>query len=195
MLELVLGTDWTANTRLLLERLAADVAEKRGGRIMLVPELISHDMERRLCSSAGDTATLYAEVLTFTRLVRRVAEDSRCAVEECLDQGGRVGAMAAAARQLHSQLKVYASLETKPEFLTQLLDAVDEFKRCCITPADLRSASGRAEGVFAQKLEELSLLLEAYDAICQRGKRDPRDQMNWVLGKMEDGDFAEGPVW
>ena len=195
MLELVLGTDWTANTRLLLERLAADVAEKRGGRIMLVPELISHDMERRLCSSAGDTATLYAEVLTFTRLVRRVAEDSRCAVEECLDQGGRVVAMAAAARQLHSQLKVYASLETKPEFLTQLLDAVDEFKRCCITPADLRSASGRAEGVFAQKLEELSLLLEAYDAICQRGKRDPRDQMNWVLEKMEDGDFAQRNVF
>lgn len=171
--------------------IAEDVSQERGNRIFLVPELISHDMERRLCMTAGDTASRYAEVLTFTRLVRRIAEDCGCVVQECLDNGGRMVAMAAAARQLHSKLKVYAALETKPEFLSQLLDAVDEFKRCCITAEDLRMASSLSEGVLAQKLEELSLLLEAYDALCQRGKRDPRDQMNWVLEQLEDGDFAQ----
>ena len=195
MLELVLGKDWTKNTAHILSMIADDVHKRRSGRILLVPELISHDMERRLCMAAGDTASRYAEVLTFTRLVRRVAEDSGCAIQECLDQGGRVVAMAAAARQLHSKLKVYASLETKPEFLTQLLDAVDEFKRCCITAEDLRTASRLSEGVLAQKLEELSLLLEAYDALCQRGKRDPRDQMNWVLEQLEEIDFAENNVF
>ena len=190
MLELVLGKNWTANTQFLLNRVAQDVSNGLGGRILLVPELISHEMERQLCMTAGDTSSLYAEVLTFTRLVRRVAEDTRSQPEECLDNGGRMVAMAAAARQLHSCLKVYAAVETKPEFLSQLLDAVDEFKRCCITPEDLRRASAQAEGVLAQKLEELSLLLEAYDALCSRGKRDPRDQMNWVLEQLEDGDFA-----
>lgn len=195
MLELVLGRDWTANTKHILSSISNDVKKGLGGRILLVPELVSHDMERRLCMAAGDTASRYAEVLTFTRLARRVAEDSGCAVQECLDNGGRVVAMAAAARQLHSKLKVYASLETKPEFLVQLVDAVDEFKRCCISAEDLRMASGMAEGVLAQKLEELSLLMEAYDALCQQGKRDPRDQMNWVLEQLEDGDFAQKNVF
>ena len=195
MLELIIGKDWTINTAHILSMIADDVNDQKNGRIFLVPELISHDMERRLCLAAGDTSSRYAEVLTFTRLVRRVAEDSGCAIQECLDNGGRVVAMAAAARQLHSKLKVYAAIETKPEFLTQLLDAMDEFKRCCITAEDLRSASKNAEGVLAQKLEELSLLLEAYDAICQRGKRDPRDQMNWVLEQLEDGDFAQKNVF
>ena len=195
MLELIIGKDWIANTNHVLSMISDDVKNQLGGRILLVPELISHDMERRLCIAAGDTASRYAEVLTFTRLVRRVAEYSGCEVQECLDNGGRVVAMAAAARQLHSKLKVYAALETKPEFLTQLLDAVDEFKRCCITADDLRKASGMSEGVLAQKLEELSLLLEAYDALCQRGKRDPRDQMNWVLEQMEDSDFAQKNVF
>lgn len=195
MLELIIGKDWTANTNRVLSMISNDVKNRLSGRILLVPELISHDMERRLCIAAGDTASRYAEVLTFTRLVRRVAEDNGCEVQECLDNGGRVVAMAAAARQLHSKLKVYAALETKPEFLAQLLDAVDEFKRCCITAEDLRKASAMAEGVLAQKLEELSLLLEAYDAICQRGKRDPRDQMNWVLEQLEDGDFAQKNVF
>lgn len=195
MLELVLGEDWTANSKYILSEIAADVNRQLEGRILLVPELISHDMERRLCMAAGDTTSRYAEVLTFTRLVNRVADDSGCAIPECLDNGGRVVAMAAAARQLHSKLKVYAAMETKPEFLSQLLDAVDEFKRCCISAEDLRAASQMAEGILAQKLEELSLLLEAYDALCQRGKRDPRDLMNWVLEQLEDGSFAQKNVF
>ena len=195
MLELVLGENWTANSEYILSAIGNDVKNRLEGRILLVPELISHDMERRLCVAAGDTASRYAEVLTFTRLARRVAEDRGCSLPECLDNGGRVVAMAAAARQLHSKLKVYAALETKPEFLTQLLDAVDEFKRCCISAEDLRIASTMAEGVLAQKLEELSLLLEAYDSLCQRGKRDPRDQMNWVLEQLEDGEFAQNNVF
>ena len=57
----------------------------------------------------------------------------------------------------------------------------------------LLGAPGAGKGtqaeLLAQKLEELSLILEAYDALCQRGKRDPRDQMNWVLEQLEEIDF------
>ncbi|MBQ5711819.1 MAG: hypothetical protein IIV61_04325, partial [Oscillospiraceae bacterium] len=98
MLELILGVDHTANTDEVLRRLAEDVAARKGGRIVLVPELISHDMERRLCQVAGDTASRYAEVLSFTRLARRVSDSVGSAAPECLDAGGRVVAMAAAAR-------------------------------------------------------------------------------------------------
>ena len=194
MLHLLLGRDWTANRDEILHRIAADVHQKQGNRILLVPELISHDMERRLCAAAGDTASRYAEVLSFTRLARRVADAVGCAAQECLDNGGRVVAMAAAARQLSSRLKAYASVETKPEFLTGLMDAVDEFKRCCITSAELNRAAKETEGGLAQKLEELALLLEAYDSLCSRGKRDPRDQMTWVLEQMELNSFGEDYV-
>lgn len=195
MLTLLLGTDWVANREAILERIAKDVADKKSGRILIVPELISHDTERRLCAAAGDTASRYAEVLTFTRLAKRVSDAAGFGAPECLDNGGRVVAMASAARQLHSKLKAYAAVETRPEFLSGLLDAVDEFKRCCISAADLMEASKRTEGSFAQKLEELSLLLEAYDSLCARGKCDPRDQMTWLLEQLESSDFAENHVF
>ena len=195
MLRLLLSKDWTATIDEILCRIAADTAREVGGRILMVPELISHDTERRLAEAAGDSASRFAEVLSFTRLVRRVADSVGCPVESCMDQGGRVVAMAAAARQLHSRLKAYAAVETKSEFLRELVDAVDEFKRCCISPEDLRLAAAQTEGSLAQKLEELSLLLEAYDSLCARGKRDPRDQMNWLLEQLEDSDFAENHVF
>ena len=191
MLRLLLGKDWTANRNTVLERIASDVKNRKAGQILIVPELISHDMERRLCSCAGDTASRYAEVLSFTRLARRVSDSMGNAAMECLDQGGRVVAMAAAARQMSSRLKAYAAVETKPEFLTGLIDSVDEFKRCCITPEDLKRASLESAGSLAQKLEELSLLMEAYDSLCSRGKRDPRDQMSWLLEQLEEGTFGQ----
>lgn len=190
MLHILYGTDWTANRDEILRRVSRDVARGLGNRIVLVPELVSHDMERRLCASAGDTASRYAEVLSFTRLPRRVSEELNCAIQPCMDNGGRVVAMASTARQLTSRLKAYASVETRPEFLTGLLDAVDEFKRCCISAEDLMQASRETEGSLAQKLEELSILLDGYDSLCAQGKRDPRDQMTWLLERMEEGDFG-----
>lgn len=191
MLRLLLGTDWVANRNRILTLVAQEVKHRQPGCVLLVPELISHDMERRLCAVAGDTASRYAQVLSFSRLTRLVSEEIRQAPEKCLDNGGRLVAMAAAARQLSSRLKAYASVETRPEFLTSLVDAMDEFKRCRITPADLKAACAQSTGTLAQKLEELSLLLECYDSICAQGKRDPRDQMNWVLEQMEDCDFGK----
>ena len=134
MLHIYMGTDWVQVREAILHLVAEDVKNRQSGRILMVPELISHDTERRLCAAAGDTASRYAEVLSFPRLARRVADSMGCAAVSCMDNGGRVVAMAAAARQLHSRLKVYAAVETKPEFLKELVDAVDEFKRCCITP-------------------------------------------------------------
>jgi len=195
MLHLLLGTDWTANRDEILRRISRDVHEEQGGRILLVPELISHDMERRLCAAAGDTASRFAEVLSFTRLARRVADDLGVGMEECLDAGGRVVAMAAATRQLHSRLKAYAAVETRPEFLTGMIDAVDEFKRCCISGPDLMKAASETEGTLAEKLEELALILESYDALCGRGKRDPRDQATLLLEQMEEGNYAQNHVF
>jgi len=190
MLRLLLGRDWTANRDAVLRRIADDVHSRRPGRILIVPELISHEMERQLCAAAGDTASRYAEVLSFTRLYRRVSDAMGSAAMACLDNGGRVACMASAARQLSSRLKAYAAVETKPEFLTSLIDGIDEFKRCCITSEQLNLAAQQTQGSLAQKLEELALLMEAYDALCSRGKRDPRDQMTWLLEQLEDSTFA-----
>ncbi len=191
MLNLVIGTDWVKNRAYILDLIAQDVKNQKGGRILMVPEPISHDSERRLCAAAGDTTSRFAEVLSFTRLARRVADDRDRAEYACLDNGGRIVAMAAAVQQVQSQLKSYASLGTRPEFLLGLVETVDEFKRCCITSKDLRIASEQSTGVLAQKLEELSLIFESYDAVCYRGKRDPRDQLTWLLEELEEGGYSQ----
>ena len=195
MLHLLLGTDWVENRDTVLRLLAKDVHNQMPYRVLIVPELISHDTERRLCAVAGDTTSRYAEVLTFTRLARRVCDVTGHPIPECLDDGGRLVAMASAAHQIHSRLKAYASVGTRPEFLISLLDMIDEFKRCCVSSSDIMSASHKTEGLLAQKLEELALLLESYESVCLQGKRDPRDQMAWVIEELEDCDYAKRHIF
>ena len=79
MLTILIGTDWVENRKKILSYIASDVAGKKSRRILMVPELISHDTERRLCAIAGETTSRFAEVLSFTRLVRRVADSVGCA--------------------------------------------------------------------------------------------------------------------
>ena len=195
MLKLILGADWTANRRWVLESIASDVHSKRPNRILMVPELISHDMERRLCVAAGAAASRYAEVLSFSRLARRVADAAGHGAMSCLDEGGRVVAMAAAIHQIQSKLKSFAAVGRQPEFISDLLVIVDEFKRCCVDSGALMEASGKTTGVLAQKLEELALIAESYDSICSRGKKDPMDQMTWLLEELECSDYAQTHVF
>ena len=195
MLELILGTDWVANRDEVLKLVAQDVSNRKSGVVVMVPELVSHDMERRLCLAAGDSASRYAEILPFSRLANRISESVGHAALACMDNGGRLVVMASAIRQLHSKLKAYASVETRPEFLMGMIEAIDEFKRCCITPQDLMYAAMQSEGAFAQKLEELSLIMEAYDGLCLQGKRDPGDQMNWVLEQLENNNYADDRIF
>ena len=37
--------------------------------------------------------------------------------------------------------------------------------------------------------------MESYDSLCAQGRRDPRDQMTWLLERLEDCDYGENHVF
>ena len=73
MLHLLYGPAASGKTDLLMGRIRTAVAARTPGQVLLVPEQYSHEAERALCAACGDSLSLYAEVLSFTGLARRVA--------------------------------------------------------------------------------------------------------------------------
>ena len=73
MLRLILGRAGTGKTGLILDELNERVRSRRSGGWLIVPEQYSHEAERELAERCGDTACLYAEVVSFTRLAYRVS--------------------------------------------------------------------------------------------------------------------------
>ena len=76
MLHLLYGPAASGKTDLLMGRIRTAVAAHTPGQVLLVPEQYSHEAERALCAACGDSLSLYAEVLSFTGLARRVAAET-----------------------------------------------------------------------------------------------------------------------
>ncbi len=190
MLKLLLGRANTGKTTRLLETIAEE-GEKRP-QLLIVPEQRSHDTERALCAVAGNTVSLHAEVLSFTRLASRVFSVCGGLAEPTLDAGGRLLLMDVALKGVADQLRVYARPSRRPQFLSQLAATIDECKAAAITPAGLLEVSRRTQGEAADKFFDLSLILGAYDALTAQRGADPRDRLTELAQALERCPWGEG---
>ena len=174
MLELLHGPDRTANSMELLEQICRNAKSGVSGQILIVPEQYSHETERALCMHGGETISRYAEVLSFTRLATRVFSVYGGVCEEYLDENGRILTLYLAAQQVREQLKFYAAVMTRPDFLKQLGTLMEELLTSCITPDALHAAAARLEGRLAQKITELALLSPCRFRSSEQSLRTPK---------------------
>lgn len=190
MLTLLTGKAGTGKTAAIMEEIRTAVEQKQGGKLLIVPEQYSHEAERELCRVCGDSLSLYAEALSFTALARKLASQLGGAAAPYLDKGGRLLCMALALADVGSRLKVYSAARRKAELQASLLSALDELKSACIDSAALLSAAEEYRDSLGDKLEDLALILEAYDAVVANGHADPADRLSVLAGQIPASDFG-----
>ena len=186
MLRIISGKAGTGKSAAVMAEIKCAVEKREGGYILLVPEQYSHEAERELCAICGDSLSLYAEVLSFTGLARRLNAELGGGAAPYLDKGGRLLCMALAADGLYSRLRVYSAARRRAELQTMLLSAVDELKTACISSEQLMEASESCEGALADKLHDLALVLEAYDAVVANGHADPTDRLTLLAEQVAE---------
>ena len=175
-----------------LEAVIRRMCAAPGRQILIVPEQFSHHAERTLCALGGPGACADKEVLSFTRLARRVAEAHGGGAAPVLDAGGRVLLMYAAVQAAAGQLTVYRAPSRKPAFLTGLLATLDECKSCRVPPEALFQAGETLGGVQGDKLRDLGLIFSAYDALTGRIAADPRDALTRLAESLDRHRWAGG---
>ena len=196
MLELILGRAGTGKTGRIMDAVAGRVARQESGAVLIVPEQYSHEAERELCRRCGDTACLYAEVLSFTRLAARAEASAGRPQGQLLSAGGRLLCMTLALDAVGERLRVYGQARRRAELQSRLLDAVDTLKAACISPEVLERAAERCYPALGDKLRDLALILAGYDAVAANGYLDPGDRLTRLGEALEQGDFAPaGPVY
>ena len=190
MLKLILGRAGSGKTTAVYRRMCGAGAERP--QVLLVPEQNSHEAERALCKVGGNGVSLYAEVLSFSRLANRVFLAAGGLGEAELDAGGRLLLMHRAVKSVAAQLTVCARSAGRASFLRSLIATVDELKSCRVSPADLERAGCEAEGPEGEKLRDLSLICGAYDALTAQVALDPRDRLTRTAEKLKEHPWAQG---
>jgi len=189
MLHLILGRAGSGKTGEIFDAIRQRVDAKQSGTILLVPEQYSHAAERELIARCGAGASLYAEVLSFTRLARRVAEELGQMGAPLLDEGGRILTMRMALEAVSSELKLYGGMSRKPAFLQGLLETIDELKQCTLTPEMLDDAKTFESGSLSDKLHDLAYIQAAYDKISKR--TDPRDVITRLADTIRESSVVQ----
>jgi ATP-dependent helicase/nuclease subunit B len=189
MLNIYTGRAGTGKTRAVMEEIAAAVGNKSGGRILVVPEQYSHEAERELCRVCGNSMSLYADVMSFTGMARTVLSRAGEGLP-LLDKGGRILCMALALDGLASRLRVYGAARRRPEMQTLLLSQLDELKTACVSPDALTAAADGCSGNLSDKLRDLALIAEAYDAVVSNGRADPSDRLTRLAEAIPESDFG-----
>lgn len=188
MLKIYTGRARWGKTSRLLEEIGAGAAQGRR-QILLVPEMLSHETERRLLQSCGNPIAHWAEVLTFKRMAQRILEESGGVNQPLLDAGGRVLAMYRAIRQAESALGHYRTAGTRPEMIEKLVGLVDELKSCRISPEQLLEAAPQA-GSAAGKITDLALLYSAYSQVTGALAMDDKDLLTAAWQGLAHCDFG-----
>ncbi|MBR6772996.1 MAG: PD-(D/E)XK nuclease family protein [Clostridia bacterium] len=189
MLKVLTGRSGCGKSAYIFEEIAKCAADGESGILLLVPEQYAFNAERELCAKAGNGISLFAEVMSFRGLARRIfAETGGAPVT--VEDGGRLLAMFEAHRQVKPLLRVYAG-RSDPEMTSRLLSAVDEFKSYCVSPSDLSVAEDERGGL-ADKLHDLSLIYGAYDAIMSGDLGDPADTMSRLFDRLSQSGWLAG---
>lgn len=191
LLRLMTGKAGTGKTAAVIKEIKQAVDSGLPDRILLVPEQYSHEAERELCLRCGDALSRYAEVFSFTGLARRMASRLGGCGVPYLDKGGRLLCMALALKELGSRLKVYPAAARRAELQAMLLTEVDELKTAAIGTEALLAAAGECGGSLGDKLEDLALVLESYNAVVANGHADPADRLTVLARQIEESDLNE----
>ena len=192
MLRLIVGRAGSGKTAAVMGEIKENIARGIKGSILIVPEQYSHEAERELCRVCGDELSLYAEVLSFTGLARSVARKQGGTAAPWLDKGGRLLCMALAMKNVGSRLKLYSAARHRAEMQGMLLRAVDELKSACIDSDTLLKAAADCPDTLGDKLTDLALVLEAFDAVVANGRADPADRLSILARQIGAGDSLFG---
>jgi len=157
------------------------------GMLLIVPEQYSHDAEKKLCEICGDVLSLHAETVSFTRLCSSVLSETGKTGRQILDSSGQILVIYRALESVASNLKVFGLKRMRTEIPEKLLEAVKEFKSLNITPQVLERAATQTSSPLSDKLIDLALLYDAYDALLQVHGGDSAEQLMLLADSIAEG--------
>lgn len=105
--------------------------------------------------------------------------------------------MREAISEVQERLTLYRRQADYTGFITAMLQTVADFKRAGITPARLEEIAAETDGTaLGQKLTDLQLIYEAFQALVELHFHDPLDELALALGRAAEKNwFAGRHIW
>lgn len=193
MLQFILGKSGSGKTTKAVNIISEK--RKKGDKklLMLVPDQSSFETETTFLDILGPKLSRDIKVFGFSRLSDYVFDITGNIPQNVIDDGIRKIIMSKAIEETSDKLEIFSSSKIRKSTLELMIHSLKECKKDNITCDMLESVSKNIDNdTLKKKLNETSLVLNAYDAILSESYIDPLDNLNRLKDILETERIFEG---
>lgn len=188
--QFVLGRAGTGKTQTILRQMEARLKESALGSpmILLVPEQASFQAEYALATIPGLGGVIGTQVLSFGRLAHRLLQEWGDVTLVPVDDLGKQMVLRLILERYREDLQVFGRAAQQPGFTSQLGRLISECKSYGVSFAHTENLDW-GSGTLNQKIHDLRLVMNAYEAHLAQGYWDADDILNRVAVMIKDSAY------
>lgn len=189
MLQFIFGRAGSGKT-FKIQQIIAELVQSGAEKLMLiVPEQSSFETEKAMLIFLGEQAASKIQVSTFTRLIDVVLRKTGGGLGQRISKGDRNLLMSLAIDNVAGKLAMYKGQADKLEFVEMMVAALSEFKMCNVDYNSLLEVSKTLQDpILRAKVQDTSLILEAYENLLQTSYFDPLDDLSRLAQRLTQCD-------
>lgn len=182
MLYLILARAGGGKTTFVSEQINS-FSESGKNVTLIVPEQFSFMSEKIMLGKMGAERFAKIDVLSFTSLAEKLVGNPAFRERKRLDESAKAALMSFALESVRDKLTLYSEHTAKSSVISEFVSLASEFKLSAVSPEKLRrTLDGMEDSLLKNKLSDISVALEAYDALVEGSYFDPDD----LLGELCD---------
>ena len=186
MLEFILGRACSGKTHEIVKRVA--LASKSGKAVLIVPEQFTFETERAIIKY-DDANANNISVLSFTRLYDEVMQSFGRGCTSCVSEFEKIILIKRALKSCEENLQVFTKYICYRDFALSLADTIQDIKFAGVSVNELYLASEEIGGNLGAKLNDIALVMSAYDALLENKYIDPSDRLTKLFYELDSLEY------
>lgn len=193
MLRFILGRNGSGKTEYVRQMLSERLQAGETGLILVVPEQFSFETEREMLKRVGAQNMLHLEILSFSRLAHTVLSQTGRQSQPQITDGMRAVLMSLTLEALDDKINIFKKYKNRASLLSSLVTFSTELKQCAVSAEELiKAGAALQKGVLKEKLSELSLITQMYNAAVAVRFSDDTDLLTLLTEEIYNSDYFDG---
>lgn len=195
MLQFVLGRAGYGKTEYVFRKIKNLVEQGENNILLITPEQFSFVSEQRLLTDLGEDKMNCVTNLSFSQLTREIYKLYGKPSLPILSKGSKAVIFKVACSLCRDELTVFQKNVDNIAFINSAIDIYDEMKTCRVSSADIQRAIENVnKPVLAQKLHDVSLIIDTYDNIIKDKYLDSACEMTDLYQRIRNLDYFRDKI-
>lgn len=192
MLHFILGKAVSGKTEYLHKKLGEIIDSGKQSAVLIVPEQFTFETDKGILGTLGAVKANKIEVLSFTRAAENIFATYGIKHKDIISDQGRLLYMSMTLSSLEEKLVLYKKHINNPSFAKSMLFVVDELKQSVARKNLESSIKNIKSETLRDKMRELLLICDTYDAIIENSFLDTADVLQKLCDALKDNRHFEG---